>query len=96
MWGVKMMNKDKMIRKQIYLEPGQNDQIKRLSNGRGKTEAEIIREAIDNYLLKEKQYVEDPLQKLIGMVEAKINDGSLNHDQNIYVHGQNGGSHEKG
>lgn len=90
-----MMNKDKMIRKQIYLEPGQNEQIKMLSTGRGKTEAEIIREAIDDYLLKEKKYVEDPLDKLIGLVEAEINDGSLNHDQNIYIHVQNGGTHEK-
>ena len=36
-----------MVRKQIYLRPGQDSEIKRLAEARGATEAEIIREAID-------------------------------------------------
>lgn len=51
---------------------------------------------IFNIADNENNYFADPLQKLIGMVEARINDGSLNHDQNIYVYGQNGVSHDKG
>lgn len=36
-----------MVRKQVYLRPGQDAALKRLAEARGATEAEIIREAID-------------------------------------------------
>jgi hypothetical protein len=39
-----------MIRKQIYLEPGQNSALKRLASQSGVPEAELIRQAIDFYL----------------------------------------------
>jgi len=43
-----------MIRKQVYLRPRQDVQIKRLAEERGTTEADIIREAVD-LLLAESQ-----------------------------------------
>jgi hypothetical protein len=43
-----------MIRKQVYLEPRQDLQIKQLAEERGTTEAHIIRKAID-LLLSEAQ-----------------------------------------
>jgi len=43
-----------MIRKQVYLEPRQDVQIKRLAEERGTTEADIIRQAVD-LLLAESQ-----------------------------------------
>ncbi|MBA3945782.1 MAG: ribbon-helix-helix domain-containing protein [Herpetosiphonaceae bacterium] len=39
-----------MIRKQIYLEPAQNAQLKRLAHESGVSEAELVRQAIDAYL----------------------------------------------
>lgn len=74
-----------MIRKQVYLEPKQDEMIKQLSAGEGKSEAEIIRDAIDRYLVTEKKLGNDPLEKLIGMVEKKeLQDDSLNHDHSLY------------
>ena len=43
-----------MIRKQVYLEPRQDLQIKQLAQERGTTEADIIRKAVD-LLLSEAQ-----------------------------------------
>ena len=37
----------RMIRKQVYLEPRQDSQIKQLAQERGTTEAAVIREAVD-------------------------------------------------
>jgi len=37
-----------MVRKQIYIHKGQNALLKRLSQARGVSEAEIIRQAIDH------------------------------------------------
>ncbi|MFA1820319.1 hypothetical protein ACDX78_09060 [Virgibacillus oceani] len=44
------MENERKIRKQIYLEPEQNKQVKQLSGLKDKKEAEIVREAIDDYL----------------------------------------------
>ena len=38
-----------MIRKQFYIEPRQERLLKRIAKKTGKTEAEIIREAIDRH-----------------------------------------------
>jgi predicted DNA-binding protein len=39
-----------MVRKQVYLRPGQDVRIKDLARARGTTEANIIREAVDMLL----------------------------------------------
>ncbi len=39
-----------MIRKQIYLEPAQDAQLKQLASDAGVSEAELIRQAIDRQL----------------------------------------------
>lgn len=41
-----------MIRKQIYIAPQQNKMLKRLARQTHKTEAEIIRDAIEDYALQ--------------------------------------------
>lgn len=40
----------KMVRKQIYIEPGQEKMLKRLVRETGVTEAQLIREAIDRHV----------------------------------------------
>ena len=58
------MSLDKMIRKQVYLESSQNEKVKMVSRRVGKSEAEIIREAIDQYVTSE--YVaKDPCLSLL-------------------------------
>ena len=89
-----MLENERKIRKQIYLDPEQNRQVKRLSARQGKTEAEIIREAIDNYLIHNKKQQEDPLLELTAMVKNKITDGSISHDEAIYLTDK-GDIHEK-
>jgi hypothetical protein len=88
------MDKEKMIRKQIYLEPKQNEHVKVLSAREGKTEAEIIRDALDNYLVTVSKVKEDPLTQLIGIVETGERNGSVMHDRDIYlanhIEGKNG------
>ena len=42
------------VRKQIYIEPHQNQRIKRLARMRADSEAEIIRQAIDAYVRAER------------------------------------------
>ncbi|WP_066190180.1 MULTISPECIES: ribbon-helix-helix domain-containing protein [Gracilibacillus] len=72
------------VRKQVYLEPSQNKQIKQLSARERKTEAEIIREAVDDYLVK-RETSKDPLAQLIGMVKDGDSKGSTHHDSTVYL-----------
>ena len=48
-----------MIRKQLYIEPRQDRELKRLARQNGKTEAEIFREAL-NRLVEEKKRKANP------------------------------------
>lgn len=77
-----MMDEGKMVRKQVYLEPSQNDDIKRLSAKQGRTEADIIREAIDEYVVLKRRDMEDPLVSLIGMTDGTP-DGAAMHDRDL-------------
>ncbi|MCL4861006.1 MAG: ribbon-helix-helix protein, CopG family [Caldilineaceae bacterium] len=42
-----------MVRKQIYIYPQQDEQIKRLAQQRAISEAEVIREAIEELLVRQ-------------------------------------------
>lgn len=44
-----------MVRKQVYLEPRQDRQLKHWAEKTGKTEAEILRQALDDWLVSERQ-----------------------------------------
>lgn len=89
-----MMKSKRMIRKQVYLDPQQNSQIKKLSSLHDKTESEIIRDAINEYLVNTKLDSKDPLHDLIGMVEKGSEKGSTHHDTDIYL-SEESGTHEK-
>ncbi|PWA12855.1 hypothetical protein DCC39_04210 [Pueribacillus theae] len=79
------MKDERKVRKQIYLELKQNEQIKLLSIRQSKTEAQIIRDAINSYLTENKKELDDPILELIGVVKNGITDGSTSHDQDIYL-----------
>jgi len=74
-----------MVRKQVYLEYAQDLMVKNASQGRGTTEAQIIREAIDCYLTVSRDQIEDPLIQLIGIVDSTKSDGSIMHDRHLYT-----------
>ncbi|MFD1360948.1 ribbon-helix-helix domain-containing protein [Lentibacillus salinarum] len=63
------MEDEKKVRKQIYLNPEQNRQVKQISARNSMTEAEIIREAVDHYLANNQMKQKDPLLELVGMVK---------------------------
>ncbi|MFD1361813.1 ribbon-helix-helix domain-containing protein [Lentibacillus salinarum] len=87
------MDDKQKVRKQIYLEPDQNKKIKQLSARERKTEAEIIRDAVNNYLSNNEANT-DPLSQLIGMVKNGDRQGSTKHDLDIYL-SEKSETHEK-
>jgi len=73
------------VRTQIYLNEDQHQILSELSNLRKTTIAEIVRQAINDYLFKisTKESV-NPLSKIIALGESGQSFGSLRHDEEIY------------
>jgi hypothetical protein len=74
------------IRKQIYLTPEQNEDLKTLAMMRGTSEAAIIREALSDYVTREKEKAakQDPLAEIIGSGMSKYPDSVKRHDYYLY------------
>ncbi|HID88061.1 MAG TPA: ribbon-helix-helix protein, CopG family [Anaerolineae bacterium] len=72
-----------MTRTQIYLTEEQREQIRRLAEAQHKTMAQVIREAIEEYVTQQTSD-EDPLWDIIGLGASGITDGSIHHDRDIY------------
>jgi hypothetical protein len=79
----RFMNK---IRKQIYLDQWQETRLAELATNTGVSEAEIIRHALDSYLLALEELPSDhPLSLLAGIGSSKKGAfGGSNHDEVIY------------
>jgi hypothetical protein len=77
------MNK---IRKQIYIDVWQDQRLAELSSKTGLSEAEIIRQALDAYLLALDELPPDhPLSSIVGMGASKEGgSGATDHDRIIY------------
>jgi len=75
-----------MIRKQIYLEETMIKQIIEIAEKKGLSQSEVIRQSLANYIRDEqsKGKLKDPLLELIGLIDAPLTDGSLEHDKYIY------------
>lgn len=82
-----------MIRTQIYLTEEQRKQIQRLAKDQHKTMAQVIREAVEEYILQQRAAENlrkasvnptDPLWEIIGLGASGITDGSIHHDRDIY------------
>lgn len=76
-----------MRRKQVYLTEELNDGIKRLAAAEGRTESEIIREAIGTYLAARRDD-KDPWQSLVGIVPEGAKDESMRVDEVVYGVGE--------
>jgi len=72
-----------MMRTQIYLTEEQREQIQRLAEAQHKTMAEVIREAIEEHVIRQAS-IEDPLRNIIGLGASGITNGSVHHDRDIY------------
>jgi len=77
------MNK---VRKQVYLNHWQEERLSELAEKRGVSEAEIIRHALDSYLLALNELPKNhPLTSLAGMGSSgEVDSGASNHDRVIY------------
>ncbi|OGP87483.1 MAG: hypothetical protein A2156_10720 [Deltaproteobacteria bacterium RBG_16_48_10] len=65
---------------QIYIEPQQNYVLEVLSQKKGISKAEIIRESLEKYL-KELPLEEDPAMGLVGLGNSGKGDLSDHHDR---------------
>ena len=75
-----------MKRKQLYLEEETDRALKRLAARTGRSEAFHVREALRRYLDKPREEEEDPLLRLIGLVNDPEgpDDVAVNHDHYLY------------
>lgn len=75
-----------MRRKQIYLDETSERSLKRLAARTGRSEASHIREALRQYLGSGTAPDDDPLERLIGLVEDAHgpDDVAENHDHYLY------------
>lgn len=75
-----------MRRKQIYLDDASERALKRLAARTGRSEASLIREALQRYLASGGEQEDDPLEKLIGLVvdESGPDDVAEEHDHYLY------------
>lgn len=77
----------RMVRKQTYLLPEQDRELKELAKVKRVTEAEVIREALDHFIKSEKKrWVSNPLLGIVGLCSGAEGpqDGSVNHDRYLY------------
>lgn len=72
-----------MRRKQVYLTEELNDGIKRAAAAEGRTESEIIREALGTYLAA-RRADRDPWQSLVASVTEGGKDESTRVDEVVY------------
>jgi hypothetical protein len=69
------------VRKETYITPAQDRAVKLLAQRQGTTEAEILRQAIGQFLIRHGiSETQDPFADLIGMFEGP---SGVDHD-NIY------------
>ena len=75
-----------MRRKQIYLDEASERALKRLAARTGRSEASLIREALQRYLAPGSDPGDDPLERLIGLVpdETGPDDVAEEHDHYLY------------
>jgi hypothetical protein len=75
-----------MRRKQIYLDEASERALKRLAARTGRSEASLIRDALQRYLAGGGDDGDDPLERLIGLVrdETGPDDVAEEHDHYLY------------
>ena len=72
-----------MTRTQVYLTQEQHTQLQHLAQSRRSTMAELIRQAVTEFLTRWTTQ-ENPWWSIVGLGESGIADGSVEHDRDIY------------
>jgi len=73
------------VRTQIYLTEEQHQMLRDLSDRKKTPVAEMIRQAVDEYLNKQSSEEPfNPLNRIIAMGESGSSRGSVTHDEEIY------------
>jgi hypothetical protein len=75
-----------MRRKQLYIDEGSERALKRLAARTGRSEAFHVREALRQYLGTLPPGEDDPLERLVGLVDDPEgpDDVAENHDHYLY------------
>jgi hypothetical protein len=77
-----------MVRKQLYLSAEQNDRLQRTSAHARRSEAEVVREALDRYFAaavrRRAPTGADPLWKIVGIAASSDGDLSARVDEMLY------------
>lgn len=76
-----------MRRKQIYLDDASERALKRLAARTGRSEASHIREALQRYLSAGSDLVDDPLERLIGLVPDELGPDDVAEEHDHYLYG---------
>jgi predicted transcriptional regulator len=76
-----------MRRKQIYLDDASERALKRLAARTGRSEASHIREALQRYLASGAELEDDPLERLIGLVEDEHGPDAVAEEHDHYLYG---------
>ena len=76
-----------MRRKQIYLDDANERALKRLAARTGRSEASHIREALQRYLASGAELEDDPLERLIGLVEDEHGPDDVAEEHDHYLYG---------
>jgi len=68
-----------MVRKQVYIEPRQDELLKKWAQETGKTEAEIFRQALDRWIASEQQRreAEAAWEEERAFIESRITQGPV-------------------
>jgi len=81
----------RLVRKQLYLTPEQNQRLRRAARNERRTEAEIVREALDLRLVLDEGakaagagFEDDSLWEVVGMVRTGPADVSVQVDHYLY------------
>ena len=72
-----------MTRTQVYLTEEQRRQIQRLADAQRKTMAQVIREAVEEYVVR-RSTKESAWWDIVNLGSSGITDGSIHHDRDIY------------
>jgi hypothetical protein len=73
-----------MHRSQIMLKEDQHAYLVSEAQRQGKSISQIVRELIDEHMVRSRDLENDPFFDIIGMVEGDDPDAAIDHDHYIY------------
>ena len=72
-----------MKRTQIYLQDSQKKELERLAEQQGKALAEVVREAVDDYISDKKLTTRDALEQAYGLWKERTDISSVQYQDQL-------------